>query len=241
MASKTKPIGIVKGFMRTKTNARRDAILAVAKQVFEEYGFENSSMALIAERLGSSKATLYRYFVTKEALFMELVRDYANATGGKLMGLLCGPAAMDGEHTLPTEAMQALTSLNPEADVEATLNRFATEIIGKFYTPESYAGTRMIIAAASANPEIGRVFYANSHVLGMRFVEDYFTQLVAAGKLRPCDTKLAANQFRGLLEAEFNVEGLFNVLERMTEAQVKDIVARGVDAFMRIYRPQGSQ
>ena len=97
MASKTKPIGIVKGFMRTKTNARRDAILAVAKQVFEEYGFENSSMALIAERLGSSKATLYRYFVTKEALFMELVRDYANATGGKLMGLLCGPAAMDGE------------------------------------------------------------------------------------------------------------------------------------------------
>jgi len=223
--------------MRTKTIARRDAILATAKQVFEELGFENSSMALIAERLGSSKATLYRYFATKEALFMELVRDYASATDARLMALLCGPAAMDSEHPLPTEAMQALTSLNPEADVETTLKHFAIEIIRKFYTPESYAGTRMIIAAASANPEIGKLFYETSYVLGMRFLEDYFAHLSASSKLRACDANLAAMQFRGLLEAEFNTKGLFNVLTTLSDAEITSIVERGVDAFMRIYRP----
>lgn len=223
--------------MRTKTIARRDAILAAARQVFEEYGFENSSMTQIAERLGSSKATLYRYFATKEALFMELVRDYATATDAKLMALLCGPAAMDASHPLPSEAMQALTSLDPQADVEATLKHFATEIIRKFYTPESYAGTRMIIAAASANPEIGKMFYETSYVLGMRFLEDYCQQLVAASKLRICDHIMAAAHFRALLEAEFNTKGLFNVLETLSEAQIEGIVARGVEAFMRIYSP----
>lgn len=223
--------------MRTKTIARRDAILATAKQVFEELGFDNSSMALIAERLGSSKATLYRYFATKEALFMELVRDYASATDARLMALLCGPAAMNGEHPLPSEAMQALTSLDPEADVETTLKHFAIEIIRKFYTPESYAGTRMIIAAASANPEIGKLFYETSYVLGMKFLEDYFACLIASSKLRACDANLAAMQFRGLLEAEFNTKGLFNVLTTLSDAEIRSIVERGVDAFMRIYRP----
>jgi len=224
-------------YMRTKTIARRDAILAAAKQVFEEFGFENSSMALIAERLGSSKATLYRYFATKEALFMELVRDYASATDARLMALLCGPAAMDGEHPLPSEAMQALSSLDPDADVVTTLKHFSIEIIRKFYTPESYAGTRMIIAAASANPEIGKLFYETSYVLGVRFLEDYFARLVASSKLRACDTALATAQFRGLLEAEFNTKGLFNVLTSMSEAEIEAIVERGVEAFMRIYGP----
>jgi hypothetical protein len=54
--------------VKTKTEARREAILAAAKAVFEEMGFEQATMSEITARVGGSKATLYRYFDSKEAL-----------------------------------------------------------------------------------------------------------------------------------------------------------------------------
>ena len=55
--------------MRVKTADRRQAILEVAHDVFQEMGFERASMAVISRRLGGSKGTLYGYFRSKEELF----------------------------------------------------------------------------------------------------------------------------------------------------------------------------
>ena len=55
--------------VRVKTADRRQAILEVAHDVFQEMGFERASMAVISRRLGGSKGTLYGYFRSKEELF----------------------------------------------------------------------------------------------------------------------------------------------------------------------------
>jgi AcrR family transcriptional regulator len=55
--------------VRVKTAARREAILAAAKQVFQDMGYDRASMDEVAARFGGSKATVYRYFGSKEALF----------------------------------------------------------------------------------------------------------------------------------------------------------------------------
>ncbi|MGH6965637.1 MAG: TetR/AcrR family transcriptional regulator, partial [Phenylobacterium sp.] len=47
---------------RLDRDARREAILDVAQEVFLEEGFANASMSTIAARLGGSKGTLYNYF-----------------------------------------------------------------------------------------------------------------------------------------------------------------------------------
>lgn len=52
---------------RTRTEARREAFLVAAKEVCQEMSIDRASMGEIAERVGSSKATPYRYFATKEA------------------------------------------------------------------------------------------------------------------------------------------------------------------------------
>ncbi|WP_206336533.1 TetR/AcrR family transcriptional regulator, partial [Pseudomonas viridiflava] len=56
--------GIVIGglIVRVLTDAKRDAIIDAAAQVFQEDGFEAASMAAIAARVGGSKSTLYRYY-----------------------------------------------------------------------------------------------------------------------------------------------------------------------------------
>lgn len=59
--------------MRRTSEAKRDAILDVAAGLFREVGFERASMAEISARVGGSKATLYSYFDSKEALFFEVL------------------------------------------------------------------------------------------------------------------------------------------------------------------------
>src|SRR5258708_22025925 len=54
---------------RLDRDARREAILDVAQDVFLEEGFANASMSTIAARLGGSKGTLYNYFKSKDDLF----------------------------------------------------------------------------------------------------------------------------------------------------------------------------
>ena len=60
--------------MRVRTDEKRREIVDVASELFEEHGFERTSMSMISERLGGSKATLYGYFKSKEQLLAAVLR-----------------------------------------------------------------------------------------------------------------------------------------------------------------------
>jgi len=49
---------------------KEGAILERATEVFAEAGFQNAEMQVIAEKAGVGKGTVYRYFRSKEELFM---------------------------------------------------------------------------------------------------------------------------------------------------------------------------
>ena len=51
---------------------RKDTILLTAKDQFIETGYEGFSMAVLAQRAGVAKGTLYLYFVTKEEVLLSL-------------------------------------------------------------------------------------------------------------------------------------------------------------------------
>ena len=61
--------------MRVKTDAKRQTILEAAAEVFRVQGFAGASMTAVAERAGGSKATLYRYFDSKEDVFIAVMLD----------------------------------------------------------------------------------------------------------------------------------------------------------------------
>src|SRR3954470_1560229 len=52
---------------------RRRDILGAAVVIFARYGYPNNDVQLVADRLGVGKGTVYRYFPTKEALFLAAV------------------------------------------------------------------------------------------------------------------------------------------------------------------------
>src|SRR5436190_8080499 len=52
---------------------RCEEILAKAADVFAEHGYPNTDVQFIADPLGISKGTVYRYFPSKELLFLAVV------------------------------------------------------------------------------------------------------------------------------------------------------------------------
>ncbi len=53
--------------------SRNDAILDSAKQLFTKKGYDATSMNLIANKVGITKAALYYYFDSKESILVELM------------------------------------------------------------------------------------------------------------------------------------------------------------------------
>ncbi|MEM8883336.1 MAG: TetR/AcrR family transcriptional regulator [Planctomycetota bacterium] len=58
---------------KSRTEAKREEILAAASHVFREEGYDTTSMDRIAERADASKRTVYNHFGSKEALFEAVV------------------------------------------------------------------------------------------------------------------------------------------------------------------------
>src|SRR5512140_1425190 len=63
---------------------KRRQILAGAREVFRELGFERASVDVIAARAGVSKATVYNHFADKQALFVAAVVEETEAMRASL-------------------------------------------------------------------------------------------------------------------------------------------------------------
>lgn len=64
---------------RTKSadhDAQRERILAAAVSAFSEVGYPSASMAQLAAACGTSKAALYHYYPSKEALLFDALDGY---------------------------------------------------------------------------------------------------------------------------------------------------------------------
>lgn len=220
--------------VKVKTNARREAFLAAAAEVFQEMSFDQASMDVIAAKVGSSKATLYRYFKSKEALFTELIHRSASEHGGNMMSMVHSSGGVPANKQPSIEAVDILGLLNPNEDIRLTLTKFGEHILGNFHTPQSFAVQRMVIAAAVSS-DVGKTFYEQGPARAIVYLQHYFAPHIQAGRLRPADPRVVACHYFGLLQSEVYQAGLFNVVTELDKSAITEIVARAIDVFMRAY------
>jgi len=200
--------------LRVRTEARRRAILAAARSVFEEQGFDRASMAEIAERLGGSKTTLYSYYPSKEDLFVACIEEDLEADAGALVDLVRG---------IP--------------DLRRALEEFGKAYLIKAMGPRPIANYRML-ALMPAENGIGRRFYEQGlRQAWLRFA-GYLAEQMGAGRLRPGDPWVMAMHLKGMLEAEHFDRQLLNAEPEPHPATLERTADNAVEAFLRAYGPQ---
>ena len=199
---------------RLDRDARREAILDVAQEVFLEEGFANASMSTIAARLGGSKGTLYNYFKSKEELFSAYVirrclwqdEIFAGATEG-------------------------------ESAAEA-LSRIGRAYLTQVLTDQNLRNFRLIAAEAERWPEIGRTFYDQGPRRGIELVSDLLQNLAADDQLELEDPVMAAHHFLGLVQNRYFKARLCNAIPELTTQQINDETASAVRTFLRAFAPR---
>lgn len=195
--------------MRVKTENKRQAIMKAASDVFHEEGFSGASMAMIAARVGGSKATLYNYFSSKDELFAAITIEAVEATAQAMITLL------DSE----------------VVDIRETFLRVGHAYLDLILTPDVIMVTRIGISHGPP-PSLGRSLYEKGPAQGWRIMAASLQRYHEQGLLNIPNSKVAALQFKALLEAGLFEPSLFGarpVIKRET------VVTEAVAMFLSRY------
>lgn len=60
---------------KSRSETKREAILCAARQAFQEFGVQNTSMDKLSAIAQVSKRTVYNHFPSKEAIVTELLTE----------------------------------------------------------------------------------------------------------------------------------------------------------------------
>lgn len=197
--------------MRVKTDAKRQAILAAAGAVFRELGFAGASMAAVAERVGGSKATLYRYFSSKEDLFVTLMFD----------------AVFD-------DANATFDMLKPSDDLRRTLERFGASLLQSSLSERSLSVRRNSLSEGERSG-IGQMLYDRGAKRLWSRMADFMAGEMAAGRLRAVDPWMVSMHLRGMLEADVVNRAVMGAKIDARPRYLREHAAKAVDAFLRAY------
>lgn len=199
--------------MRLLTEVKRDAILQAAAKVFQEEGFEAASMAGIAARIGGSKSTLYRYYNSKEDLFVAVSHQAAK------------------KQILPN--LEKLLA-SQHQDLPTLLRDFGEATLA-VVTSETSIKTLRIIISESGRSDIGKLFFEAGPKVAMQLLADFFKDRMNAGVMRKSDPEVATRHLIALLDSETVFPLLMGARERLSNAELKDAVHRAIDTFLSGY------
>lgn len=197
---------------RLDRDARREAILDVASDVFLEEGYANASMSTIAARVGGSKGTLYNYFKNKEQLFAAYVVRHC---------------------AWQRDAMFEIES--ELGDIREALIKTGRIYLSIVLSDFSMANLRVIVAEAQRTPEIGHAFYEAGPLSGSKRLGAVLQKAVDSGQLKIDDPVHAARQFIGLCQNHMLKARLCNAMAEPTPEEIDREVLPAVDMFLAAY------
>lgn len=200
--------------MRTKSEERRQTMVATAAELFLQRGYEATSMAEICSRVGGSKATLYGYFKSKEELFLSVMKMLAEE-----------------------RMSHAYARLVPGGDIAAALQAFGENYLQVILGPDLMA-MRGIIAGELVRAGAAQQFYEAGPRQGWNKVAAYLEEEMQAGRLRRADGWIAAMHLLSLIQAEYQETFLVGVVSEDDLKLLQQRVARGVEIFMAWYGGQ---
>ena len=191
--------------MRVRTEDKKQEIIRIAAELFDELGYERTSMSAIATRVGGSKATLYNYFASKEDLLRSVLDRDVNEEADRLM--------------------QELLS---EKDLRSGLIRLGIAFLTGL--PARSASIRSV-----ANQPIAQEFYENVLRPAWQRLADRFATMMKEGRLKFADPWITAMHWKGLNEWDLLERHLLSANAAADPNDIVTAATAAADAFLKVY------
>jgi AcrR family transcriptional regulator len=200
---------------RLASSPKHRDILAAARAVFGELGFERASVDGIAARAGVSKATVYSHFQDKSALFV-------------------------ASFSVEVDELRAefLACLNePVGRVEDALQHIGEKLMQVALSRSVVALYRHASAESARFPAIGEMLFERGPAVVQEMLAAYLTRWAEKGALQIAEPRVAAVHFGLLCQGDLAVRAQLGILRQPAEREIRETVARGVAVFLRAFRP----
>lgn len=194
---------------RASPHHRRAKIIEVATQIFMEDGFAATTMSMVAESLGGSKATLYKYFPSKEDLF-EAVIAQACAV---ILEPLRDPAIQND-------------------NLADTLRSYAGRYLRVIFAPLAMRLHRLVHAEAERFPQLARMFFATGPDPSNLPLAHFLQDLAAKGQIFCPAPLMTAQQFLGMVRGDFHMRVVCCATPMPNEAEIDAWIDNAVMIFV---------
>lgn len=198
-----------------EASPKRRQILAGAREVFRETGFERSSVDQVAARAGVSKATVYNHFHDKKALYVAYLSEEAD--------------------TLRDSVRCMLLRSEPVGEVATALQSVGERLLALFLDPTIVGFYRTTSAEVERFPELGQLLFDRGPAAMYAVIGDYLRSWHEHGALRIDDPHVAAVQFVMLCQGELVVRSQLGVLPEPLAPAMVVTVQRAVTVFLAAY------
>lgn len=188
---------------------RREALLAAARAVFLESGYEGASIEEVMRRVGGSKASLYRYFGSKEGLFGDIIE--------------AGCTEFMRGFRVPSQA---------DDDIAATLTELARRFVTVFLDAERRELFRIVIAEMPRFPALAKRFYDSGPARGRKLLGDYFRRQHEAGRLHCPEPEFTAVLFIEMVKAGPQQRALLGVEPFLPGFDLERHIAAVINLFL---------
>lgn len=203
--------------VRVRTEEKRQEIVKAAQELFEEHGFDRTSMSMISERVGGSKATLYGYFRSKEEILQAvLVYDVTEEAQRLMNELLANKTLREGLIQLGTAYMTRRLSSTPVANIR-------------------------MVATQPDGSTIGKEFYEKVLRPAWERLAARFEMMMDEGILKRADPWVAAMHWKGLNEWDMFERRLLGAIPGPDPKVLEKSTALAADAFLEIYGTDGKK
>ncbi|MBE1575743.1 TetR/AcrR family transcriptional regulator [Amycolatopsis roodepoortensis] len=205
--------GSVTTYHQRVAQEKRALIVKAATALFLELGYDRTSLARIAESSGVSRATLFKQFPTKAALFDAIVTE--------------SWATADEEAPPPTGDV---------VDGLGIIGRRYAELLGRAQMTDLF---RIVIAELPRFPELAHAQFSHGKMPYFESVRSYLLAEHEAGTVLVEDVELAATQFLGMISNYVFWPALLVPDWAVSAERVTQVVDEAVRTFTARYATQG--
>jgi AcrR family transcriptional regulator len=196
---------------RVRTEEKRHEIVKAAQELFEEHGFDRTSMSMISERVGGSKATLYGYFKSKDELFRAVI-----------------------DHDIPEQSEKLMQEFFSGKDLKESFTKLGIAYLTRLLSPTPITNMRML-ANQPEDSTMPKAFWESTLKPAWKRLTHRIEILMDEGLLKRADPWLATMHWKGLNEWDMLDRRLLGIDKQIDPAEIRRAATTAADAFLALY------
>ncbi|MEV0225350.1 TetR/AcrR family transcriptional regulator [Streptomyces sp. NPDC050704] len=200
---------------------KRQAILDAAFTVFARRGYANACVKEIADEAGVAKPTVYNHLSDKENLFRHAMEAAADT--------------VTAENLAVVERLRA-----PGDDLRAALEDVAYRLLQVCSGERSRALRWLTYSQVGGFPDLIETVQDRTANRLAEALADRLARLSLAGRLRPSDPALAAEQLLALLTGPLETRTRLGT-RKVPATELRAVARSAVDTFLRAYGTESGQ